>query len=77
MSKCELPWTNLVILTGGECFNCCYQDVNLPLGNINNDSIDNIWNSEKSQAMRQEWLDGKIPNICKTGINNCMFLGRV
>jgi len=72
--KCKKPWNDLIILPDGKCTNCDYQDQNHAFGNINEDSIKFIWNSEKLKDNREKMSAGVIPDICKTGISKCEFL---
>jgi radical SAM protein with 4Fe4S-binding SPASM domain len=72
--KCKKPWNDLIILPTGNCINCLFQDRNHHLGNVNNQSIKYVWNSDALRDNREKMLNGEIPDICKTGINKCEFL---
>lgn len=36
----------------------------LVVGNIRNDSLDNIYNSEKTKAVRRKFIDSNLPDVC-------------
>jgi len=60
---CNYPFTHFEINNpNGDVTFCCNH--HLVLGNINNQSIEEIWNSEKYQEVRQKFLDGKIFDVC-------------
>lgn len=62
---CSLPWTGLHINQELNVYYCCLmaQDGN-QLGNLKNNSLDEIMNSEAAIEIRQEFLLGKIPKRC-------------
>lgn len=51
---CEYPWTTLTILADGSVVPCM-QDINgtWTLGNVNTDSLTDIWNGEKLAELRR------------------------
>lgn len=57
-------WSNLIIQWNGDISACCY-DANgdLVLGNIETDSIYDIWHSNKYKELRMKHLRGQIENI--------------
>lgn len=61
---CVMPWIHLHITPDGSVLPCCAADVKHPLGNINEDSIQNIYNNKKFQKLRQGLLNGKHPVEC-------------
>lgn len=77
MPICEIPWSSLLVISGGHCYNCCYQDPTLPLGNLTTQTCDEVWNGPVAQAIREAWLRGEIPPACQAGIGKCVHLGRV
>lgn len=57
---CHLLWYNLVIRWNGEVSLCCVDyDSDIILGNLNNDSLDDVWNSENFKKYRKLHLCGK------------------
>ncbi len=72
--KCSRPWRNLLVTTNGDCYHCCHQG--LPLGNLNRQTFQEVWNGQVAQQTRQDFLDGKIPKACERGVGLCQELGR-
>jgi radical SAM protein with 4Fe4S-binding SPASM domain len=65
---CVEPWRGLVIGWDGIVVPCCNDfDYKVPLGNVNVNTIAEIWNSEKIQEMRICQSKGlqKTNNLCK------------
>jgi len=62
---CEEPWIgNFSVKTNGDVICCpCYAQVRI--GNINESSMQDIWNSEAIIAMREAFINGELPERCK------------
>jgi MoaA/NifB/PqqE/SkfB family radical SAM enzyme len=59
---CPFPWLHLEISARGEAFTChAFHD--LPIGNIYNQSLLEIWNGEKINAVRQYLRRNTLP-VC-------------
>ena len=68
---CEYPWTSLTIMADGNVVPCTQISNNeIVLGNVNENTIEEIWNSEKYKNFREMHISGKFPenHKCK---NNC------
>jgi radical SAM protein with 4Fe4S-binding SPASM domain len=63
---CILPWIHFYANPDGNVLPCCIGDHNSPLGNIQQSSIIEIWNSEKYKTMRLNMLSGKKCSECKS-----------
>jgi radical SAM protein with 4Fe4S-binding SPASM domain len=63
---CSYPFSQLFLMPGGMVTPCCYlaQDPHYYVGDIRKQSLEEMWNSEKMQALRKEFLSGK-PVTCK------------
>ena len=61
ITPCRVPCERIFIMPKGEVYSCIHFD---PIGNLNKDSLDNIWNSEKAKYIRDD--------IIKFGCNNCV-----
>ena len=60
---CDYPFTHFEINNpDGDVTFCCNH--NMVMGNINDNTIEEIWNSDKYQEVRKKFLDGKIFDIC-------------
>ena len=72
MSKliCDYPWTHFEVNNpNGDVTMCC--DNSCVLGNINEQSILDIWNGEKYQAIRKKMLQEGAHKVCSP---NCTVL---
>ena len=69
--SCKSPWGRLSILSNGNVLPCCcFFGMNLPIGNINKNSIENIWNSDYLKEIRKG-----IINDTKTNCSICQRVG--
>jgi hypothetical protein len=59
-SFCERPWHNLEMSWEGNVFLCCPGWLPLSAGNTQNQSLDQIWNSDFAREIRQSILDGSF-----------------
>ncbi len=57
---CIYPFNRLETRYDGQVFTCCITWLSTPIGNINQDTPENIWNSEIAQKIRQSILDGSF-----------------
>jgi len=73
MNRCAYPWQQMIIDLTGEVVPCCYWsgygNSGKPLGNTNNHSIDEIWNNEAYQDLRQRMA---TKNLDGHPCGNCM-----
>lgn len=73
---CTLPWEVMTIVWNGDVLPCCY-DYNgrYVLGNMAEQSLSDIWNGERIQSLRKEFIDNKVENdLCKNCDNLYMPL---
>jgi len=68
---CDKPFEHLEITPNGDCVLCCPAWLSNLIGNIYEDSILNIWNSEKANLIRQTILDASY-KYCSNSL--CPFL---
>lgn len=61
--RCILPWKSWLQNSRGEVFNCCYQS--RPLGDVHEQTLEEIWQGKKAQAIRRAFLTGRIPAACR------------
>ena len=70
--KCNLPWEYMLIQTDGNIYPCCHSKYFL--GNLNNDSWENIWNGPKAKELRKKFMKNILPKEC---VNQPCGLGKV
>lgn len=63
MLHCTMPWRYLFICDKGTVYlnGSCVK----PIGNIYNNSIDEIWNSQEAQFYRESMLKNQFKDICR------------
>jgi len=59
---CRLPWDNVNILANGEVKPCCWCVGNV--GNLNDKSLDEIWNGEAITELRESIVNDEIHDMC-------------
>jgi len=73
---CRKPWSELIVMSDGRVPLCCVDcDGSIILGDLNNQTISDVWNNEKFRKIRQLHLSyqaDQIP-ICR----NCLHLYRL
>lgn len=65
---CSMPFTNLSIAWNGDCTFCCFDyDVVQKIGNINEDSLKEIWEGSRARLLRAQLRLGRFDNLpfCK------------
>lgn len=61
---CKFLWTSIVVSHNGDVVPCCYDyDTTMTMGNINEHSIDEIWNGDKYIQLRQAELEGRNSSV--------------
>lgn len=66
---CIIPFVNLIFNPGGKISVCRQKGTQHIVGDLDKDTISEIWNSKYLQNWREEFLTGKV-NICKKEITN-------
>lgn len=62
---CALPFTHSYIHTNGDVKPCCIAGLNTNLGNVNEQTIEEIFNGEEMKKLRVDLLNGvKRPEYC-------------
>jgi len=62
-----MPWIHFHLGSKGQVNACCVSSIKY--GNINNSTIHSIWNNEKINQVRSNFLKGKIDKRCAVCIN--------
>lgn len=52
-----MPWMHLHVSTNGNVLPCCIADWTMPIGNLNNESFDSIWNNDNMREFRRNMLN--------------------
>jgi radical SAM protein with 4Fe4S-binding SPASM domain len=63
---CILPWIHFYANPDGNVLPCCIGDHNRPLGNVQKQSIIEVWNSNSYKQMRLKMLSGEQCTECKS-----------
>ncbi|MBI9036284.1 MAG: twitch domain-containing radical SAM protein [Bacteroidales bacterium] len=59
---CLMPWVHFHVGNEGYVKACCV--ANITYGNINTQSLDEVWNGEAVQGLREKFLKGEIDKRC-------------
>ena len=69
--QCHEPWGQVTIYSDGTVAPCCTTfGRNLPIGNVHDQTLAEIWNGEKMNKVREGFRKNKPHLVCKTCINN-------
>jgi len=64
---CAVPWMHLNFEPNGKVVPCCLTSHhNYFAGDLNKQSIEEIWNSKNMKELRKQFLAGEEPKICAT-----------
>jgi radical SAM protein with 4Fe4S-binding SPASM domain len=62
--RCHIPWQQMVIDSTGSVSPCCYwgayENDNPPIGNLNEQDIDEIWNNDRFRQLRRGMASGDL-----------------
>lgn len=61
---CILPWIHFYANPDGGVLPCCIGNHRTPLGNVQQNTIEEIWNGERYKTMRQKMLAGERCEEC-------------
>ena len=62
---CVLPWMHLYVNPKGNIHACCQAEQHMPMGNLLENTVDEIINNEKFCNMRKKMLEGKQCRECE------------
>ncbi len=65
--KCYRPWTDVSIQKDGGVCMCLWLAGKL-IGNINDAPFEDAWNSPRAQRIRQDIIDGFLPDECENTV---------
>lgn len=73
--RCHVPWQQMVVDSGGDVMPCCYWraygNSNPILGNVNEKSLEEIWNDEGYRELRRHMA---ADDLKSAGCQNCHAL---
>lgn len=72
ISHCYYPWNSVYYTTEGSFAPCLHLIYKGGVGNVLNNNFAEVWNSEQMQKLRQDIINGVIPEICKN--TQCPFV---
>ena len=58
---CLAPWTHLHTWPNNSVYPCCLAPMENPVGNLKNQTLEEVWNSQELKDMRLSMLKGKLP----------------
>ena len=61
---CLAPWVSIHTWPDGKVFPCCLWNSRDPVGNVNAQSLEEIWNNEKMKKIRRSFLKGEKLKSC-------------
>ena len=62
-SQCQSPWQEIFIKSDGTAYPCCFWG-NPPMGNLVQQTFQEIWSGQSYEQLRQEILSGKLSVNC-------------
>jgi len=61
---CMLPWIHLHGWSQGEAYPCCMAEMNETVGNLRDNTLEEVWNGESMRQMRLNMLQDKPSEQC-------------
>ena len=58
-SFCIAPWVSIHTWPDGKTYPCCLWNSRDPIGNVNNEPLDKIWNNKRMKETRKAFLKGE------------------
>tara|TARA_B100001175_G_scaffold313610_1_gene321499 strand:- start:1547 stop:2533 length:987 start_codon:yes stop_codon:yes gene_type:complete len=71
-ADCDEPWNRMTIRANGDVLPCCsFWGYYLPIGNLNQSSIYEIWHGKEMNKLRSQFINKDLNEICKKCLNAC------
>lgn len=64
-SFCVLPWIHLNTWPNGNVYPCCLTDWREEIGNLKDNTLEELWNVDKMKELRRYMLDGRKHDNCR------------
>ena len=62
---CVIPWIHLHTWPNGDVYPCCITPIEHTVGNLNNNSLEEIYNSDGMKKIRLQMLSNERPDSCQ------------
>tara|TARA_E500000318_G_scaffold111926_2_gene132710 strand:+ start:137 stop:1462 length:1326 start_codon:yes stop_codon:yes gene_type:complete len=62
---CALPWAHMHVWPEGKTYTCCLADNDHVLGNVEDMTLEEMWNVPLQKSIRKDMLEGKEPATCR------------
>jgi radical SAM protein with 4Fe4S-binding SPASM domain len=62
---CIIPWIHLNTWPNGNVYQCCITNYKNNLGNLKQNTLKELWNSDHMKNLRLQFLNGEKPSTCK------------
>ena len=62
---CMMPWVHMHLWPAGFTYPCCMSDPDHPIGNTQNQSLQEIWNGDQMRQIRMNMLQGEPSKECR------------
>ena len=62
---CMMPWVHMHMWPAGTTYPCCMSEPDLPIGNTQEQSLQEIWNGPELKQIRLNMLQGKPSKECR------------
>lgn len=70
---CHHPWDTILVSVDGDCTFCCWMYGSI--GSLKDSTLDEIWNGESANSIRQTMEVGEFPKCCTMSFT-CPTRGR-
>ena len=64
-SFCVLPWIHLNTWPNGNVYPCCLTDWREDIGNLKDNTLEELWNGDTMKSIRKDMLEGKQHHSCR------------
>ena len=62
---CMMPWIHMHAFADGRVYPCCFGDYHMPMGNLRDNTMEEVWNNEEYRNLRLNMLNNKPSAACK------------
>ena len=62
---CMMPWVHMHLWPAGFTYPCCMSDPNLPVGDTQTQTLQEIWNGPEMRELRLNMLQDKPSDACR------------